>query len=58
VGAGFLALNILGLLLTDFFLALAAFHVTVAVATVLFAEDWRWLGGVTLLLAVAAGALT
>lgn len=58
VGAGFLVLNALGLLLTEFFLALAAFHLTVGVTTLLFAGGWRWLGGLTLLLAVVAGVLT
>lgn len=58
VGAGFLALNVLGLLLTEFFLALAAFHVIVGTATAVFAGGWRWLGGTTVLLAVGAGVLT
>lgn len=58
VAVGFLVLNALGLLLTEFFLALAAFHLTTGVATLLFGGRWRWLGGLTLLLAVGAGVLT
>ncbi len=58
LGAGFLALNTLGLAITDFYLALATFHFGVGMTTSLFARRWRWLGVGLLGLALVAGALT
>jgi hypothetical protein len=57
VGAGFLALNVLAMLLNDFFLGLALFHLVVG-ATALLLGRPRWLGGATLALAIALGVLT
>jgi hypothetical protein len=58
LGAGFLALNVLGLALTDFYLALAAFHLGVGVTTAVCARRWRWLGIGLVVLALGLGALT
>lgn len=55
---GFTALNILGLLLTDFYLALAAFHMVVGITTMLMLRRARWLGGTALALAIGVGVLT
>ena len=44
LGGGFIALNALGLALTDFYLGLAAFHLGVGLTTSLCARRWRWLG--------------
>jgi hypothetical protein len=55
---GFIALNALGLALGDFYLALAAFHVGVAVTTLLLLRTARWAGGAALALAVGLGILT
>jgi hypothetical protein len=58
LGTGFVALNALGMVLTDFYLGLAVFHVGVGIAATLFARCWRWLGFVLVVLALALGALT
>lgn len=58
LGAGFLALNVLGLALTDFQLGLAAFHLGVGTTTALCARRWRWLGVALVVLALVLGALT
>lgn len=58
LGASFLLLNALGLLFTEFYLALAVFHVLVGATTLLFVRGWRWLGGLTLLLSAGAAVLT
>ena len=57
VGAGLLALNVLSMLLNDFFLGLALFHLVVGATALLFCRP-RWLGGATLALAIALGVLT
>jgi len=57
VGAGLLALNVLAMLLNDFFLGLALFHLVVGATALLFCRP-RWLGGATLALAIALGVLT
>ncbi len=58
LGAGLIALNVLGLALTDFYLGLAAFHLGVGITTSLFARRWRWLGIALIVLALVLGALT
>lgn len=55
---GFVALNTLGLLLTDFYLALAAFHIVVGITTMVALRRARWLGGATLALSMGLGVLT
>jgi hypothetical protein len=55
---GFTALNALGLVLNDFYLALAAFHVGVAITTLLLLRTAPWAGGAALALAVVLGILT
>jgi hypothetical protein len=57
-GAGLLALNVLGMLFTDFFLGLAAFHVLVALAGLLAAGRARAAGAALLGLALGLGVLT
>ena len=58
LGGGFIALNALGLALTDFYLGLAAFHLGVGLTTSLCARRWRWLGVALIVLALVLGALT
>src|SRR5437016_3911240 len=55
---GLLVLNLVGMLLTDFFLGLAAFHVLVGVAALGGARRLRWAGAGLLALTLALGALT
>ena len=55
---GFTALNALGVVLGDFYLALAAFHLGVAVTTLVLLRSARWAGGAALALAVVLGILT
>jgi Na+-translocating ferredoxin:NAD+ oxidoreductase RnfD subunit len=57
LGVGFLALNVLAMLLNDFFLGLALFHLVVGATALLLCRP-RWLGGTTLALAIALGVLT
>jgi hypothetical protein len=58
LGAGFLALNLVGMLLTDFFLGLAAFHVLVGAVALGGARPVRWAGAGLLGLTLALGVLT
>lgn len=58
LGAGFLVLNVLGMALTDFYLALALFHLVVGIGTAALARRTRWLGVALIVLALAFGALT
>ena len=58
LGLGFLALNGLGMAVTDFYLGLTLFHFTVGIAAALFASRARWLGAATLVLALGLGILT
>jgi hypothetical protein len=58
LAAGFGTLNVFGMALTDFYLALALFHLTVGIATVALLRRARWLGALTLGLALALGMLT
>ena len=58
MGAGFLALNVLGMVLTDFYLGLAVFHLFVGVGTAALARRTRWLGLALVVLALALGVLT
>lgn len=55
---GFTVLNALGLLLTDFYLGLAAFHLLVGLTAAVLPRPARWLGGVALALAVGLAVLT
>lgn len=55
---GFTALNALGLLLTDFYLGLAGFHIFVGIATTVLLRPARWLGGAALTLSIGLGVLT
>jgi hypothetical protein len=58
LGAGFVALNGLGMAVTDFYLGLALFHLAVGIAVVLLARRARWLGLATLALTLGLGVLT
>ena len=58
LGAGFLALNVLGMVVTDFYLGLALFHPGVGLTAVLALRRARWLGAVTVGLALILGVLT
>ena len=58
LGAGFLALNVLGMVVTDFYLGLALFHLGVGLTAMLALRRARWLGAVAAGLALLLGALT
>ena len=58
LGGGFVALNVLGMLVTDFFVGLALFHPAVGLVTLLALRRARWLGAATLALSVALGVVT
>lgn len=55
---GFLALNALGMVMTDFYLGLALFHLVVGVTAVIIMRRARWIGVVQLALALALGVAT
>jgi hypothetical protein len=58
VGLGFLVLNVLGLMVTDFFLGLALFHVLAGIVGIV-ATGRAWWSGVLLLgLALTLGVFT
>jgi hypothetical protein len=57
LAAGFLILNVLGMVFTDFYLGLAAFHLLIAVIT-LAVVPRRWLGATALALALVLGVAT
>ena len=58
LGAGFLALNVLGMVVTDFYLGLALFHVGVGLTALLAPGRARWLGAAAVGLALLLGVLT
>lgn len=58
LGAGFFALNILGMALTDFYLGLTVFHLVVGVGTCALGRRTRWLGLALVGLALVLGVLT
>lgn len=58
LAGGFLVLNVLGMLLTDFVLGLAVFHVAVGFVTLLLLRRARWLGAAALALSAAVGVIT
>ncbi|HEU4366950.1 MAG TPA: hypothetical protein VFV05_01835 [Methylomirabilota bacterium] len=58
LAAGFLALNVLGMAVTDFVLGLALFHVAVTVTAALALRRRRWFGLMALAVVLAAGILT
>lgn len=58
LGVGFLALNVLGMLMTDFFVGLALFHLVVGLVTLLALRRARWLGAAALALSLALGVVT
>jgi hypothetical protein len=58
LAAGFIVLNVLGMALTDFYLGLAVFHLLVGLVAMLTLRGARWLGAVTLGLALVLGLLT
>ncbi len=59
LGAGFLTVNVLGMVVTDFFVGLALFHPAVGLVTFLtLRRRARWLGAATLALSVVLGVVT
>jgi len=58
VMAGFLALNLLGMALTDFYLGLAVFHLAVGLATAVLVPGGRWMGVALVAMALGLGVLT
>ena len=55
---GFIGVNVAGMVLTDFYLGLALFHITAGSAAVVFAPRLRWVGVTALCLTIALGILT
>ncbi len=58
LAAAFVALNAVGMLVTDFFLGLAAFHVLTAFVGLLAGGHARWAGAGLLAFTLVLGALT
>ncbi len=59
LGGGFVVINALGMVLNDFYLALATFHFIVAVATLVSsARRVRWLGAALVVAALVLGIFT
>ena len=58
LGAGFLGFNVLGMVVTDFYLGLALFHLGVGLTAMLALRRARWLGAVAVGLALLLGVLT
>lgn len=58
LGAGFLALNALGMVLTDFFLGLLVFHLLVGATGLALRGGARWAGAGLLVLTVVLGLST
>ena len=58
VVAGFLALNLVGMALTDFYLGLAVFHLAVGLATAVLVPGGRWMGVALVALTLGLGVLT
>jgi hypothetical protein len=58
VSAGFLLVNVLGLILTDFFLGLAMSHFAIGLAGLLVSGAARWAGAALVALSLALGGLT
>jgi hypothetical protein len=58
LAAGFIALNLLGMALTDFYLGLTVFHLLVGLVALLTLGRARWLGAVTLGLTLVLGLFT
>ena len=58
LGAGFLVLNVLGIVLTDFYLGLALFHLVVGIGTAVSARRTLWLGVALVALSLTLGLVT
>jgi hypothetical protein len=58
LGVGFAVLNALGMVVTDFYLGLALFHLAVGAGAAVLLPRRRWVGAAMVALALALGALT
>jgi hypothetical protein len=58
LAVGFVGVNVAGMVLTDFYLGLAVFHLAAGSAAIVFARRWRWVGLTALCLTLALGILT
>jgi hypothetical protein len=58
LGLGFLAVNVAGMVLNDFYLGLALVHLAAACSALLLARRRRWVGVAALSLTLALGMLT
>jgi hypothetical protein len=58
LAVGFVVLNALGMVVTDFYLGLSVFHLVVGITTICCGRRGRWLGGVVIGLALVLGVLT
>ena len=58
LAVGFVALNVLGMLLNDFYLGMAAFHVAAGAGAATLGGRRRWIGVSAIILAVLLGLAT
>jgi hypothetical protein len=58
LGVGFVALNLVSMAVTDFYLGLALFHLAVGVVATVGLRQARWLGMALVILVVTLGILT
>jgi hypothetical protein len=58
LATGFVALNVLSMVVTDFYLGLFLFHLAVGLAAAVLLHRARWLGALLLALTLALGVLT
>lgn len=58
LGVGFVALNLMGMAVTDFYLGLALFHLAVGATAAVVVRGARWVGVALVVLALLLGVLT
>lgn len=58
LGAGFIALNLVGMAVTDFYVGLALFHLAVGVIASIVLPSARWAGVALVVFALVLGVLT
>ncbi|MBI4638122.1 MAG: hypothetical protein HY727_17440 [Candidatus Rokubacteria bacterium] len=58
LGAGFVALNTLGMVVNDFYVGLLLFHVAVGLTAATLVRRTRWIGAAQILLTLLLGVAT
>lgn len=58
IAAGFVVVNTFGMVVNDFYLGLALFHLAVGFTALVWLRRARWAGAALLILALSLGALT